>query len=131
MGIKGLHKFLRDMCPEVFEDIHISEYAYKKVAIDISLYLYLFKASYGKFWLKAFIQLVQCLRKNEIHCVFIYDFSAPPEKAQEQKERREVRARHEERVVQLEQAIEKFYNTNEVEPILIEFQKVFNFIHSK
>jgi len=36
MGLKsGFNKILRDICPNVFETIHISEYAYKKVAIAI------------------------------------------------------------------------------------------------
>ena len=39
MGIKNLNKFLRDKSNTLFVPIHLSEYAYKKVAIDISLYL--------------------------------------------------------------------------------------------
>ena len=39
MGIANLNNFLRKNCIEVFEEIHISEYAYKKVAIDTSLFL--------------------------------------------------------------------------------------------
>lgn len=111
MGIHNMHKFLRDTCPEVFEEIHISEYAYKKVAIDISLYVYLFKASCGDNWLRAFIKLVECLRKYELHCVFIYDSKASPMKDEERKERAENRRKHEERVCKLEEAIEKFHNT--------------------
>ena len=80
MGIKSLNKFLRKNCINIFEEIHISEYAYKKVAIDISLYLYKFKRSCGDTWLSVFLNLICCLRKNEIHCVFIYDNGAPPEK---------------------------------------------------
>ena len=83
MGIKNLNVFLRKNCPKVFEEIHISEYAYKKVAIDTSLFLCKYKAIYGEKWLVAFINLVSILRKNEIHCVFIYDNGSPPEKEEE------------------------------------------------
>jgi hypothetical protein len=79
MGINNLNVFLRKNCPEVFKEIHISEYAYKKVAIDTSLFLCKFKAIAGDRWLESFIRLVSCLRRNEIHCEFIYDTSAPPE----------------------------------------------------
>ena len=58
MGIKNLNVFLRKNCPEVYEEIHISEYAYKKVAIDTSLFLCKYKAIYGEKWLVAFINLV-------------------------------------------------------------------------
>ena len=122
MGISGLNKFLRDTCPNVYEEIHISEYAYKKVAIDISLYLYVFKAAYQERWLKSFIQLVECLRKYELHCVFIYDTGAPPEKEEERKERAASRAKHEERVYRLEEAIDRFHESGEVDPLLLEFQ---------
>ena len=52
----------------------------KKIAIDISLYMCKYKAIYGDNWLYAFLKLISSLRKNEIHCVFIYDNGAPPEK---------------------------------------------------
>lgn len=123
MGIKGLHKFLRSACPDVFEDIHISDYAYKKVAIDISLYMYLFKASCGDFWLRSFIKLVECLRKYELHCVFIFDGKATPDKDKERKKRAEIRAKNEEKVYKLEEAIEHYHETQEIDPILIEFQE--------
>lgn len=123
MGIKNLHKFLRDTVPDVFEEIHISEYAYKKVAIDISLYLYTYKASQGDNWLKSFVKLIECLRKYELHCVFIYDTSSPPEKDAEKKSRQEQRDKLEQRVFMLDEAIEKFHQTCEVDPLLLEFQK--------
>ena len=80
MGIKNLHSFLRSKCPEIYKTMHLSEYAYKKIAIDISLYMFKYKTIFGDKWLDAFLKLVACLRKNEIHCVFIYDNGAPPEK---------------------------------------------------
>lgn len=60
------------------EIIHLSEYAYKRVAIDISVYMYTYKRAYAgashiygpNGWLNAFIKLVAVLRENEIHCVF-------------------------------------------------------------
>ena len=38
MGIKSnFNKFLKDTCPQVFNDIHLSELSFQKVAIDISI----------------------------------------------------------------------------------------------
>lgn len=120
MGIKNLNKFLRNNCPDVFETIHISQYSFKKVAIDISLYLCKFKTICGDRWLDAFLNLIACLRKNEVHCVFIYDSGAPPEKSEERKERREQRDKMEKKVYELEEALEKFHLTSEVDQLLID-----------
>lgn len=124
MGIKSLSKFLRETFPDLFELIHISEYRFQKVAIDTSLYLCNYKALYGDDgWLGAFINLVSALRKNDVHCVFIYDTSAPPEKQEERKERHQKREKTEERVYDLLQAIEKYRNEGEISELLIDFQK--------
>ena len=120
MGISNLNKFLRNNCPDIFEEIHISEYSFKKVAIDISLYLCKFKTICGDKWLHAFINLVACLRKNEVHCVFIYDSGCVPEKEAERKERAEQRKKLENKVCKLENALSNYYLTNEIDEILVE-----------
>jgi len=120
MGIHNLNKFLRTKCPQVFKDIHISEFAYKKVAIDITLFLCKFKAVCGEKWVSAFINLVSSLRRNEIHCVFIFDNGAPIEKTAEKEERRKQQENIKKKVFDLENALEKFKNTNQIDNILIE-----------
>jgi 5'-3' exonuclease len=130
MGIKSLSKFLKQSYSEVFELIHISEYHFRKVAIDTSLYLCNYKALYGEEgWLGAFVKLVSCLRENEIHCVFIYDSGFPPEKEQERKHRMESRTKLDKKVSELELAIEKYHNTGEIDNILVEFQDKKNISH--
>ena len=122
MGLKSsFNKFLRNTCPEVFEAIHISEYAYKKVAIDISLYLHKFKAVCGDRWLSAFINLIACLRRNEVHCVFIFDGKSPPEKETERAKRREDREKMEKRLYELEEAFEEYHKTGVVAKCLSDF----------
>jgi len=115
MGIKsGFNKFLRDICPDVFEEIHISEYGFKRVAIDISLYLHKFKAVCGERWLCAFINLIACLRRNEIHCVFIFDGKAPPEKEAERAKRRDNREKMEQQLYELEESLDDYNKTGVV-----------------
>jgi intein/homing endonuclease len=123
MGITNLNKFLRNNCPSVFEEIHITEYSFKKIAIDISLYLCKFKSAYGDRWLSAFLSLIACLRKNEVHCVFIYDSGCVPEKEAERKERSDQRIKLENRVEELEEAVKKVHLTGEIDEILIELYK--------
>jgi 5'-3' exonuclease len=124
MGIKNLPKFLRTKIPGVFEHIHLSEYKFKVVAIDTSLYLCNFKAFYGEGeWLAAFVRLVACLRENDVHCVFIYDNGAPPEKLEEKKKRAEARSKLDNKVAELKKAIDLYQDTNELTDILKPFGK--------
>ena len=123
MGIANLNNFLRKNCIEIFEEIHISEYAYMKVAIDTSLFLCKFKAIYNDKWLEAFIKLVSCLRRNEIHCVFIYDFGAPPEKEAERAERRAQQDKNKKKVAELETSLEKYYESGILDDNLKELYK--------
>lgn len=124
MGIKSLTKFLRDHYPDVYDLIHISNYSFKKVAIDTTLYLCNYKALYGdEGWIAAFIKLVATLRENDIHCVFIYDGGFPPEKEAEKKQRLEARLKQEEKVSKLEDAIYNYRTTGEIEDVLFELQE--------
>ena len=118
MGIKNLHKFLKKHCPNAYIKTDLARYAYKKIAIDISLYIYKYKVIFQDRWLDAFINLICCLRRNEIHCVFIYDGQAPPEKNDEKKSRRDARDKLDLKILKIKESIEKYHETGEVEPIL-------------
>lgn len=124
MGLKSqFNKFLKDICPEVFEEIHISEYAYKRIAIDISLYMHKFKAVCGDRWLTAFINLISCLRRNNVHCVFIFDGQAPVEKTSEREKRRKEREKLEKQVYEYEQALDEYNKTGIIAICLKEMYK--------
>lgn len=110
MGIKHLHKLLQKYAPDCYEKKHLSEFAYMRVAIDISLYLYKYKAVAGDRWMESFVYLISCLRKWNIHCIFVYDNKAPVEKQEEQERRREVRAKQGDRVTELEHDLEVYEN---------------------
>jgi flap endonuclease-1 len=118
MGIKKLYDIIRKFAPNSLEEIHISEYAYKKVAIDVSLYMFKYKAIAGNYWLNSFLKLICCLRKNDIHSVFIFDTSAPPEKEIERSERREAKEKLEQQVFDLEQSYDNYEKTGQVDDIL-------------
>ena len=123
MGIKNLNKFLRKNCPDVFIEKHLSNFAFKKIAIDISLYMFKYKTIFGDNWVDAFINLVSCLRRNEIHCVFVYDGKAPPDKMKEQEKRQKERQKIREKSAELSEAINQYHLDNVVTPIL---KEVFN-----
>ena len=120
MGIHNLNKFLRKKCPHVFKEIHISNFAYKKVAIDITLFLCKFKSICGDKWVSAFINLVASLRRNEIHCVFIFYNGAPDEKTTERQQRRKQQEIMRQKIFDLEISLEKYRQNKEIDPILRE-----------
>jgi flap endonuclease-1 len=123
MGIKHLHQLLQKYAPNCYEKKHLSEFSYKRVAIDISLYLYKYKAISGDRWMESFVYLISCLRKWNIHCIFIYDNQAPIEKFKEQQRRRETRAKQSDRILDLEKEIEIYENGGEPSEKMIEICK--------
>jgi 5'-3' exonuclease len=121
MGIKNLNKFLRDVCPQVYKTTHISDYAYKKVAIDISIYLYKFKICFNEKWLTSMLNFVCSLRKNQLHPVFVYDGGYLPEKMNEKKERSEKKISIHTRINLLKNSLNTYYTTNTVNDVLNDY----------
>jgi flap endonuclease-1 len=120
MGIKNLHKFLRGKCPEVFREIHVSELQYTKAIVDFSLYIFKYITIFGPDnWMGAMINLISCLRRNEVHAVFAFDGQAPEEKEQERQDRREKRDKLDEKISALEAAFQKAKLSGEIDPILL------------
>ena len=123
MGIKNLNKLIKKYDQTCIQVKHLSEYSYKKIAIDISLYMCKYKVIYGEFWLTAFLKLVSVLRKNDIHCVFIFDGKAPEAKTDERAKRKAAKEALEEKAYLLEQALETYYQTGVVEKIIQDLHK--------
>jgi 5'-3' exonuclease len=123
MGIKNLNKFLRGKCPEVFEDINLADLAYLKGAVDVSLYVFKYKTIFGDSWLNAFLSMLMCIRRNDIHVCFIYDTSAPIEKNEERERRKDQREKLDTKIMDLSLALDKAKLTGEIDPILVQFNE--------
>lgn len=78
MGIKHLNRFLRDEAQDSIKFTSLSELAGKKIAVDISIYMYKY-ASEGSLLENMYLML-STLRYYEIVPVFIFDGKPPPEK---------------------------------------------------
>lgn len=109
MGICGLSDFIKKKHPNVFKDISMNDMRYKKIAVDTSLYLYKYKVIGGDNWMDSFIRMICCLRKFDVHPIFIFDTSAPIEKIQEQKRRRQEVEKRRDNVTLIEGLIEKYH----------------------
>ena len=121
MGIQGLTGFLKAKFPSVMKDTHIKDLRYKKIAVDTSLYLYKFKCVSDDQWLSLFINLISCLRKFDVHPIFIIDTSAPQEKIEEQQKRRLGLQLRVEKVQELRGFIEQYDLDGVISPELTEF----------
>lgn len=108
MGISDLNKVIKENAPNSIRYVSLVNYTYKKIGIDISLYLYKYKASQGNRWIDAFLNLIMCLRKFHVHCVFIYDGPSPPEKYEEQKKRKSSTQAQREKIERLQKELDLF-----------------------
>lgn len=121
MGIQGLSNFLKNKYPTVFKDMSMNDMRYKKIAVDTNLYLYKYKVINNEKWLDQFIKLICCLRKFDVHPIFIFDSQAPIEKIEEQKRRRQQVQDRRDNVILIEELIDKYYKENIIEPQLQAF----------
>lgn len=123
MGIQNLGKFLRTQCPQVYKATHLSKFAYKKIAIDVSLFMCKYKYACRDDWLNGFLRLVQALRANDVHCVFVYDGGAPPEKDKEREARAQQRRKTEDNITKIEADFDTYLVSGTVAPSLVNLQK--------
>ena len=129
MGIKNLHTFLRKHVPHVYKEISLTQFAYKHIAIDLSIYLCKYKALYKERWIDSFLSLMTCLRENEIHFVFILDSKSPPEKDNEKKHRSLQREKLRNRIIEMEKAFRLLLEKNEISPCIEKFFHPKNYHH--
>jgi flap endonuclease-1 len=86
MGIRYLNKFLKENAKKSIKIAHLSELSGKKIAIDISIYIYKFVAD-GTLIENIYLMLT-ILRYYNIIPIFIFDGKAPPEKKELLQKRR-------------------------------------------
>jgi flap endonuclease-1 len=90
MGIKFLNQFLRDKCNNSIAKINIADLTNKKIAIDISIYLYKYEAT--DTLLENIYLMLSIFRHHKIIPVFIFDGKPPPEKKELLKKRQHDKA---------------------------------------
>ena len=86
MGIKFLNKILRDNCEQSIWQIDIGELTGKKIAVDISIYLYKYESN--NTLLESIYLMLATFRHYNIIPIFIFDGKPPPEKKELLKKRR-------------------------------------------
>jgi flap endonuclease-1 len=78
MGIRALNKFLQAKCKSSIKSIPLSELSGKKIAVDISIYLYKYISENAL--LENLYLMISLFRNNNITPIFIFDGKPPAEK---------------------------------------------------
>ena len=113
MGIKNLNKFLKENTKESIKLGHVSELNGKKIAIDISIYMYKF-ASEGTLIENMYLML-SIFRYYNVIPIFVFDGKPPAEKKELLKKRREDKKEAEEEFNELKNKLEINKNMEESE----------------
>jgi flap endonuclease-1 len=108
MGIRYLNKFLKDNALSSINLCKLSEFSGRKIAVDISIYMYKF-ASDGTLIENIYLML-SVFRHYNIIPIFVFDGKPPPEKRELLKKRKENKQEAEEEYNSLK--TELFSNTN-------------------
>ena len=78
MGIRALNKFLQVKCKSSIKSIPLSELSGKKIAVDISIYLYKYISENAL--LENLYLMISIFREHNIIPIFIFDGKPPTEK---------------------------------------------------
>lgn len=104
MGIKNLHKFIRSECKNSIRPISLSELSGKKIAIDISVYI--FKYAVDGCLIENIYLMLNVFTHYNIVPIFIFDGKPPAEKKELILKRREERKEAEIKYNLLKQQVE-------------------------
>ena len=126
MGIKRLKDLIKKYAPMSISEVHLSNFRLQKIAIDVTLYLFRSKAKANSKgapdqWITDFLYIVACLRRNNIHPIFVFDSSAPLEKDETKKERASKKQSVRDRVNHISSLLEEYYKDGTVAPGLFDF----------
>jgi 5'-3' exonuclease len=121
MGIKNLTGFLKKYT--LHETVDIESLKYKRIGIDTPILLYKFKAMNDpntNDWLGQFANMVTFLRKRDVHPIFVFEGSAPPEKSAAQEERRRERRKMVLKTDQIEQDLATWLSDGTITDLLLD-----------
>ena len=111
MGIKYLNNFLRTKCEDSIKSISISELSGKKIAIDISNYMYKYESN--NTLIENMYLMLAIFRQYNIIPIFIFDGKPPTEKKALLKKRNEDKKEAENEYNILKQKLENNVSSNE------------------
>jgi flap endonuclease-1 len=85
MGVKMLNKYLKEFTPRGIKQIPLSNLRNKKIAIDVSIFIYQFLGN--QTLIESMYKMIKLFRDNHIIPIFVFDGAPPEEKFDVIKER--------------------------------------------
>ena len=110
MGIRNLNRYLRNNCPESIKCIPISDISHKKIAVDISIYLYKYESENAL--LENMFIMLSIFRHYNIIPIFIFDGKPPDEKKDLLQKRKEDKKMAQEEYYKLQQSLQEIDKLN-------------------
>jgi 5'-3' exonuclease len=119
MGIGNkLRSELKKRFPEAFKEINLSDFKNKKIAIDITSYLFrcITVSNFNNSLISKITYFFKELEKNNIKPIIVFEGPAPPEKKNEQNKRREKREESCKKIDLMCQELEDFKKSQDESP---------------
>jgi len=113
MGIKNLNKFLKENTQNSINFSHVSKLSGKKIAVDISIYMY--KYASENTLIENMYLMLSVFRVYNVIPIFVFDGKPPPEKKQLLQKRREDKKEAEYEFIELENKLKINPNMDDVE----------------
>lgn len=114
MGIKGIRDLLKKQIENFEEKQPINLFSGKKIVIDASFFVCMYKAVQKNTFEEAFMNLFVALLENKIEPVFVFDGKSPEEKTLEKQKRTIKKKLQYDRVEKLEQDLLKYKKNKEI-----------------
>jgi len=122
MGIRNLNRYLRNNCLQSISCINISELAGKKIAVDVSIYLYKYETENAL--LENMYLMLSIFIHNNITPIFVFDGKPPPEKKALLIKRKEEKVEAQEEYNKLKIQLELNNNDDKKQNILIAMEEL-------
>ena len=113
MGIKNLNKFLKENAKESIKLGHVSELSGKRIAVDISIYMYKFASE--DTLIENIYLMLSIFRYYNVIPIFVFDGKPPTEKKELLQKRREDKKEAEAEYKELKNKLEINKNMDEIE----------------
>lgn len=122
MGIRNLNRYLKESCPDSIRCINMAELSGKRIAVDISIYLYRYEAENAL--LENMYVMLSIFRYYNIIPIFIFDGKPPPEKKELLNKRKEERADAQEEYEKLKKLLETNNEYNYKQDIIASMEQL-------
>lgn len=116
MGIKNLNKYLLQNCRSSIINAHLSRLKNKKIAIDISIYLYNFERN-GDL-IGGINEMINTFKQYKIIPLFVFDGKPPEEKKYIIQERKKEKEKKQEQIDILLKTIDQYDDVNDCDDII-------------